>query len=426
MNKLHIMRTVCAVGVSAACAWGLAGCSGTGAASGDSNGSDSVAATVDGVEISESDVTAYVESLRSSYSLTDEESWGKSLAQQGLSVAEFREQVIDAFVTREIIRSHAADRGITVESSEVDSYIQQTKSNYDDDEKWQAALQQAGMTEDDYRKEIELQLMDKYLQESFATDDALSESDQLQYAQMYASAYDGAKRSSHILFSSEDEATAQDVLNRINAGELDFAEAAKEYSQDTGSAENGGDVGWDKTSSFVEEYQTALDSLAKDQVSGLVTSTYGLHIIKCTDVYNAPKTTGEDGAETVEITSIDQIPSEWLDKINESLKSQKQTEAYQQWLEEQREASNVQINEMPDGLPYYVDVTKYQTEEEGSGTDASADDAAAEADGSADGTADEAAAEGEGDQGGTGDAEAADGSGAGTEGASSEQPAEAA
>ena len=63
---------------------------------------------------------------------------------------------------------------------------------------------------------------------------------------MYATAYDGAKRSSHILFNTGDEATAQDVLDRINSGELDFAEAAKEYSQDTGSAENGGDVGWDK------------------------------------------------------------------------------------------------------------------------------------------------------------------------------------
>ena len=178
------------------------------------------------------------------------------------------------------------------------------------------------------------------------------------------------------------------MLDKLNAGELDFAEAAKEYSKD-GSASDGGDVGWDKTSSFVEEYQTALDGLEKDQMSGLVTSTYGIHIIKCTDVFTAPE----------EVTSLDQIPSDWVDSIKSSLKSQKQNEAYQQWLEEYKESSDVVINPMPEGLPYAVDMSKYQTSddaaaEDGSdeGSDASnesgenADAAADAADGAADGT----------------------------------------
>lgn len=54
-------------------------------------------------------------------------------------------------------------------------------------------------------------------------------------------------------------------------------------------------MGWDKTSSFVQEYTDALSGLEKDQVSGLVTSSYGIHIIKCTDVYNAPKEKADDG-----------------------------------------------------------------------------------------------------------------------------------
>ncbi len=137
------------------------------------------------------------------------------------------------------------------------------KSNYDSDEKWQSALEQAGMTEDEYRSEIELQLKAKELYNTFTSSEEPSNDDMLQYAQMYASAYDGAKRSSHILFDSDDEATAQDVLNKINSGELDFAEAAKQYSKDTGSKDAGGDVGWDKTSSFVKEYTDALSGLEK-------------------------------------------------------------------------------------------------------------------------------------------------------------------
>ncbi len=53
------------------------------------------------------------------------------------------------------------------------------------------------------------------------------------------------------------------MLDQINSGQLDFAEAAKQYSQGNaegtgGSAAKGGDVGWDKLSSFVTEYTDGL------------------------------------------------------------------------------------------------------------------------------------------------------------------------
>ena len=121
---------------------------------------------------------------------------------------------------------------------------------------------------------------------------------------MYVSSFDNAKRSSHILFSAEDEATAQSVLDQINAGTLDFVEAVQEYSTDSAAKAKDGDVGWDKLSSFDTAYQEALDGLEKDQVSGLVTSSFGIHIIKCTDVYTAPE----------ELTSTDQIPAEFVEQ----------------------------------------------------------------------------------------------------------------
>lgn len=358
MKASRIISTVCAMGLSAACIMGVAGCS----SNNQSSGSGAVAATINGTNIYEDTVTDYIQSVREQQGLTDEDSWGNYLAQMGTDPAGVREQIINTYVTRELINSGAEEKGITVDSSEVDSYVDKMKANYDSDDKWQAALEQAGMTEDEYRSEIELQLKAKELYNTFTSDEQPSDEDMLQYAQMYASAYDGAKRSSHILFSSDDEATAQEVLDKINSGELDFAEAAKQYSQDKGSAENGGDVGWDKTNSFVQEYTDALNGLEKDQVSGLVTSTYGIHIIKCTDVFNAPKETADDGTETVKVTSIDQIPTEWQESIKESLRSRGQTTNYQNWLSEKKDSSDLQINDMPSGLPYDVDMSKYQTD----------------------------------------------------------------
>ena len=177
---------------------------------------------------------------------------------------------------------------------------------------------------------------------------------------MYASAYDGAKRSSHILFNTGDDATAQDVLDRINSGELDFAEAAKEYSQDTGSAENGGDVGWDKLNNFVTEYTDALNGLEKDQVSGLVTSDYGIHIIKCTDVFTAPE----------EVTSIDQLPTEFQDAIRTTVENSNKSTAFSEWYTSYEESADIQVNDMPENVPYNLDMSAYQTSSDSSSTDA--------------------------------------------------------
>ncbi len=356
MKKSSLLKTACAVGVSFACVGFFTGCSNTHE---ESSSQDSIAATVDGVEIYESEVTAYIQNYRSQSGYAEDAAWGELLATAGMNGAGFREDVIEGFVTREIIRTKAAEQGIVVEDAEIDAYVEDTKAYYETEEEWEEALVAAGMTEDEYREEIKLQLTDQYLQESFSAGEP-SEEDLLLYAQMYATTYDGAKKSSHILFSADDAVLAQEVLDKINSGELDFTTAAQEYSLDSTSAVDGGNVGWDKMTSFVTEYQEALDALQKDQISALVESTYGVHIILCTDVYEAPKTTAEDGTSTVTITSLDQIPADWIESISTDLTTQQQTEAYDEWLTAQRELVGVVIYDMPSGLPYDLDVTQYE------------------------------------------------------------------
>lgn len=387
MKTARIVRAACAAGLAAACMCGIAACSSDSSASGLTGG---VAATVNGAEIPEDEVTTSIENVRASYSLEDQDAWGNYLASMGTTPDEIRSNVIDSFVEQELQKQGAEERGVTVEDSEIDTYVNYIKANYDNDEKWQQALQQAGFDDEAaYRENIKESLLGNALIESFTADDP-TDDEIVEYAST-AVTFDVAKRSSHILFDVNDQETAQSVLDQINAGTLDFAEAAKEYSTDTGSAENGGDVGWDQLTSFVEEYQTALDGLAVGQVSGLVESDYGWHIIKCTDEFTPPE----------EITSIDQLPQEFVDAYRDAVKQQKQQEAYQAWYDEYKAAADIVINDMPEGLPYAVDMSQYQTEDEtedGSSdgqsadgsTDASAEgDAAAEA---ADGGSDDAAA----------------------------------
>ena len=351
--KTSIVRGVCTAGLAAMCIVGLAACSSSG-----SGGTGGVAATVNGVEIAEDDVTDYIENVRASvltyYSSDNEDdAWGEYLAQYGYTPESLRETVIEnQFVQREIIRQGAESEGISIDASTIDSYVSDMRAYYDSDEAWQNALSQLDMTEQEYRDSIELALMNQQLQEKVAPETEPTEEELVEEANANLSTWDGAKRSSHILFDADDAETAQSVLDQINAGTLDFAEAAKEYSTD-GSAQDGGDVGWDKLSSFVDEYQTALDGLSVGQISGLVESQFGIHIIMCTDEFTAPES----------ITSTSEIPSDFVDSIRSTIESSDSSTAYQEWLDAYRESTDVVINEMPADVPYNIDMSAYTEEE---------------------------------------------------------------
>ncbi len=90
----------------------------------------------------------------------------------------------------------------------------------------------------------------------------------------------------HILFKVDDpskeaevKAKAESVLKKVQAGE-DFAALAKKYSEDPGSAPQGGLLGSFQRGQMVKEFEDAAFSLKPGEVSGLVRSSYGYHIIK--------------------------------------------------------------------------------------------------------------------------------------------------
>lgn len=373
MNTPKIAKSIIAAALVAACAFALVACQNGGSSSG------GAAATVNGTAIPESQVTETIQTVRTQSGLDDQDAWGEFLAANSMTPASVREQIIDSLVDQELVKQGAAELGVTVDASEVDTYVESMKANFNDDAAWKTALEEAGFTEESYRETIESSLLQQGVGTYFEEHAEVTDADYVESAKTYASYYDGAKRSSHILFKVDDttdeaamaeaRAKAQDVLNQINSGAIDFAAAAQQYSDDS-SKDSGGDVGWDRATSFVTEYQTALDELELDQVSGLVESQYGIHIIKCTEVFNAP----------AEITSLDQIPADFQETIKSMASSVKANSDYTTWLEGLREKATIVINDMPSDVPYNVDMSKYETSESSaaaeSETSASSDTAA--------------------------------------------------
>ena len=105
------------------------------------------------------------------------------------------------------------------------------------------------------------------------------------------------RRVSHILLeipASADDATKakirqkiEDLAKRVAIDPKQFAELAKENSQDTGSAAQGGDLGWISKNMLVPQVEDALFKLDKGAVSGVVESPFGLHVLYITDIQPA-------------------------------------------------------------------------------------------------------------------------------------------
>lgn len=105
---------------------------------------------------------------------------------------------------------------------------------------------------------------------------------------------------------------AEDVLKQVKSGG-NFAELAKKYSEDTGSAKNGGSLGWIGKGRTVPEFEKVAFSLPKGATSDLVQSSYGFHIIHVDDKQDA------------HVKSLEEVKSE----IEPLIKQQKAGQAVQ-------------------------------------------------------------------------------------------------
>ena len=74
-----------------------------------------------------------------------------------------------------------------------------------------------------------------------------------------------------------------DIKQKIESGEETFEDMARKYSSDPGSGANGGDLGWSNRGSFVTEFEAAAYDLEKGEISELVETQFGYHIIKLED-----------------------------------------------------------------------------------------------------------------------------------------------
>lgn len=120
-----------------------------------------------------------------------------------------------------------------------------------------------------------------------------------------------------------------DFKRRIQSGQADFAQLAKESSVD-GSATQGGDLGWASPGQFVPEFEETLDKLAPGQISDPLVSRFGVHLVQLLERRQAAVT-----------------PKEQREIARGIVREKKLDEAYARWLEQVRSRAYVEFREPP-------------------------------------------------------------------------------
>ena len=313
-----------------------------------------IAATVNGTNLTEDTVTKQIMSVRSSYGYTKNKDWAQYLVDQGLTPKKYRKQVIDSYTQQIVIQQAEKEYNVSVSDADIEKAWKSACKSAGGEKTFKKTLKTYGYTEDTYKDSLKDSLAQQKLKDKVAPSKAPTDKEILSYLNENLSTYNDARRSENILIKVDSDASdddkakakekAQECLDKINSGELTFEDAVKKYSEDTGSKSKKGDVGWDKLTTFVDAYETALQALGKGEVSGIVESTYGYHIIKCTDYFHVDN----------QVTDIKQVPKAIKKYVANVVKTQNTGTKYNDWLEKYTKKADIKVNPMPKDVPYNV------------------------------------------------------------------------
>jgi peptidyl-prolyl cis-trans isomerase C len=248
------------------------------------------------------------------------------------------QQIMPTLVEFEIAKAYAEEQGITVSESEVNQEIETIKdqiseqaraqgANVGREEAFELALQQASLTEQELRAQLRDQLPVQKVQERVAGGAEASQEEVQRFYEenkelQFTTPEERCAR--HILFNKDQRAKAEEVKGQLQNG-ADFAELAREFSQDPGSAENGGDLGCLGRGETVPNFEEAIFNAQQGEIVGPVETEFGYHLVEVTDI----RQQSTKSLEAVE------------GQIREQLSADIRAQEFTSWVQKQKEQRDV-------------------------------------------------------------------------------------
>ncbi len=270
---------------------------------------------------------------------------------------DLRDQVIEQLVANILVLDEARKLELKVTPAEIDEYIGNLKQqNHWDDRELQRQVRGLGFENlAAYRTFTEGQILRaQVIQFKVWSRIKVGDGD---VQREFLARYHGGEskdevRASHIFFvvgpgdsraallAKQDRAL--DVRRQIAAGELSFEEAAQKYSEDAGTADRGGDVGFFARGTLEETFTDVAFGLATGELSPVVRTELGYHIIRVNERRSTPIRPEEK--------------EEILSRLREDLTLRERERTYVAWVKQLRERAFVQLR-VPDEAPVTLDFT---------------------------------------------------------------------
>lgn len=286
-------------------------------------------AVVNGEKIQREELNKRVEPLKKLYHTQYQMDFAKQENQKTLQRLE--KAVLEQMVQEKLLQQEAKKRGIVITEKEVDqAVVAWIEERFPTPGEAEVFLQKQGISQSDLREEGKNQLLVDKLSELVIDEKKLvvEEAEAKNYFTTHQDVYNVPEtvRARHILL--KDKKKAEKVLLELQAG-ADFTKAAEKYSEDPGTKDKGGDLGYFTKGQMVPAFEKAVFALKKGEISGMITTEYGYHIIKLED---------HKKAQTFSYREL-------REEVKTQVREEKKKQLWQQFLKTLHEKAEITIYE---------------------------------------------------------------------------------
>jgi len=252
-----------------------------------------------------------------------------------IKMKEIKEKILDQMIDEKVLIHEAKRKKIDVTRKEIQDGIEEIKKRFATEEEYNQELAKQGLSEEKFKEQVKEQLMVIKLidQEVKAKVVSPTDSDIGDFYKQHESEMVEPEqvRVRHILIKVDEKTdkTAalkriREILNEAKTGKTSFAELAKKYSEDP-SAVRGGDIGFFVKGQMVRKFEDAAFALNVGQISDVVETEYGYHIIQCIEKKAAEK------------KSLEEI----RDYLRNFIFQKRMEEYYENWLRRLRDKASI-------------------------------------------------------------------------------------
>jgi peptidyl-prolyl cis-trans isomerase SurA len=255
-----------------------------------------------------------------------------------------RRGALEHLIDKRLLDQKIKELNIKVSDEEIKQAIEDVKrqNNMASQEVLVSALASQGLTFEQYRAQLQEQIEKlKLVSMEVRAKIQVGETEMREYYDANRARYteDDSFRARHIFFRTNEKAPSEDIKKTMTTALMvlaeaksgkDFAELAKSYSEDPAARKDGGALGSFKKGDMMPELESAILSLKPGEVSELVYTTSGFHIIKLEE-----RTTGK-------MKPFEGVKGE----IEEALYRKKSEERFNQWAKELRSKASIEMKDL--------------------------------------------------------------------------------